>query len=125
VATFALMKYHFFLGLIIYIAFYATLILSSAFIVIQFAPTTTRSSIPEIKAYLNGKSHLLVYFFNLKKIKIHLFAIFIFSCLSTSFHLDLWYANDIWRQHNKMTILMDRLLYFIEFGYVLKSFDVL
>jgi chloride channel 7 len=56
------MKYHFFLGLIVYIAFNAALVFSSAFIVTQFAPAAAGSGIPEIKAYLNGTSHLFVFF---------------------------------------------------------------
>jgi chloride channel 7 len=51
VATFAL-----------YIAFNAALVFSSAFIVTQFAPAAAGSGIPEIKAYLNGTSHLFVFF---------------------------------------------------------------
>ncbi|KAG0554790.1 hypothetical protein KC19_12G119300 [Ceratodon purpureus] len=53
-ATFALMEYHFFLGLVVYIAFNAALVFSSALIVTQFAPAAAGSGIPEIKAYLNG-----------------------------------------------------------------------
>ncbi|XP_024363094.1 chloride channel protein CLC-d isoform X2 [Physcomitrium patens] len=53
-ATFALMKYSTFLGLVIYIAFNAALVFSSVYIITQFAPAAAGSGIPEIKAYLNG-----------------------------------------------------------------------
>lgn len=53
-ATFAVMKYSYFLGLLIYILFNAALVFSSVYIITQFAPAAAGSGIPEIKAYLNG-----------------------------------------------------------------------
>ncbi|CAA6653621.1 unnamed protein product [Spirodela intermedia] len=52
--TFSIVKHSYFAGFLVYILFNLALVLSSVFIVTQFAPAAAGSGIPEIKGYLNG-----------------------------------------------------------------------
>ncbi|MQM17182.1 hypothetical protein Taro_050150 [Colocasia esculenta] len=52
--TFSIIKHSYFAGLLVYVLFNLALVLSSVFIVTNFAPAAAGSGIPEIKGYLNG-----------------------------------------------------------------------
>ncbi|KAG0456779.1 hypothetical protein HPP92_024567, partial [Vanilla planifolia] len=53
-ATFSIIQHSYFLGFLVYALFNLVLVLSSVYIVTQFAPAAAGSGIPEIKGYLNG-----------------------------------------------------------------------
>ncbi|KAK9139773.1 hypothetical protein Scep_009454 [Stephania cephalantha] len=53
-ATFSLIQHSYFVGFLVYTLINLALVLSSVFIVTQFAPAAAGSGIPEIKGYLNG-----------------------------------------------------------------------
>ncbi|KAK4801032.1 hypothetical protein SAY86_021519 [Trapa natans] len=52
--TFAIIQKSYLAGFVVYILFNLLLVLSSVYIVTQFAPAAAGSGIPEIKGYLNG-----------------------------------------------------------------------
>lgn len=53
--TFSIIQKSYLAGFLIYILINLALVLSSVYIITQFAPAAAGSGIPEIKGYLNGK----------------------------------------------------------------------
>lgn len=61
--TFTIIQKSYLAGFVVYILFNLLLVLSSVYIVTQFAPAAAGSGIPEIKGYLNGELSLLFLYF--------------------------------------------------------------
>lgn len=53
--TFNIIQKSYFAGFLVYTLINLALVLSSVYIITQFAPAAAGSGIPEIKGYLNGK----------------------------------------------------------------------